>query len=365
MDDKRIIDGYEEKFNFQLDGRLVILAENAGADKPFLVCLARWDNPLGAEVYYDASVTSDYLEAVRKFIRQETVLLDALDLRRDLSGLPFQALTAADCVPGGMESDMKGKLVVVKPEVLSPEARSAEYQLGICRGGFGSRPGSFGTAVFIDSLLDGETRRYERYEIAGVVDPERLPEWAKAKMRELAPVCYNDQQSNVADGEMGGQPANGKQMEPSVKSKLSEVEKNAACAASIDRAIQASYLGNNHYDLKAAVSSVMGEHGAGRVAAVLAANLSEADYDGRFSAQNKAWAKDFREDLHGDATSGIVLNTHRAVLDGFVTRFRETRGALADKKPSIHSVIDNAKQEAAAQNAERPKGRAKGQGIEK
>jgi len=580
LDDKRIIDGYEEKFNFQLDGRLVILAESAGADKPFLVCCARWDNPLGAEVYYDASVHSDYLEAVRKFIRQETVLLDALDLHRGLSSLPFQALTAADCVPGGMESDMKGKLVVVKPEVLSPEFRSAEHQLGVCRGGFGSRPDSSGTAVFIDSLFNGETSRFERYEIAGVADLTRLPEWAKVRLKELEPAAYdtqklgqliskernsqadNDSQAELESRQVGAnrnnkaqadpapdvlngvtmsageakmealllsgnenrfgiyqvrdggearkylfasteelesqglninrdnyqlvytapftdrieylsdrypvlnkifhdfnverpddfhgrsvsvsdiillkwggqtsahfvdsfgfvevdgflnndkaqsaahetapldpferheiasaadlarhpewakakmrdmepashnsqktvavnegksrQPSNGAQTKTAIKNKYAEARANADCAVSIDKAVQASYQGEYRYDLKAAVKMVTEEYGARRVAAVLAANLSGADYDGRFSSQNKAWARDFCGNLRDDVPTRVVLNTHRAILDGFVTRFREVYGELLNKKPSLYAVMDDAKQKAAVQNAGRP-----------
>ena len=359
MNDKRNIDGYGELFNFQLAGRLVILAENAKADEPFLVCLARWDNPLGAEVYYDASITSDYLEAVKKFIRQEAVLLDALGLQRDLSSLPFKALTAADCVPQGMESDIKSKLVVIKPEALSPEYRSAEYQLGICRTGFGCRPDASGTAVYIDKLSNGETSRFERYEIAGVADPARLPEWAKVKLRELESASLGNQESDLVYGEQAGRPA------PKVDGKQTDVERNAACAASIDKAIQASYLGDYRYDLKAAAKSVTEEYGARRVAAVLAANLSDADYDGRFSAANKAWARNYGEQPDTGAQPRIVINTHRAILDGFVTKFRGIYEGTPNKKPSLHHLMDTTKQELAAKNVERPKNASKSNDIEK
>ena len=366
MDEKRNIDGYEEKFSFQLAGRLVILAENTGADKPFLVCCARWDNPFGAEVYYDSAVMSDYLDAVRKFIKQEAVLLDALDLQRGLSSLPFRPMTVADCVPGGMDEDIKGKLVVIKPEVLSPEYRSMEHQLGICRGGFGSRPGSSGTAVFIDKLFNGETSRFERSDIAGVADAARLPECAKARFAELGSACANSQSPNEVSKGLS-QPAENVVTVSEKKSKQSEADKNAACAASIDKAIQASYQGEYRYDLKTAIKTVMEEFGARRVAAVLAANIVDAEYDGRFSVANKTWARNFYEQAYsGDTPLHVVVNTHKAILDGFVTKFRNMHENVQNRKPTVHGLMDSAKQEiAVAQNSVQRNNYPKSHGIEK
>jgi hypothetical protein len=179
---KRNIDGYLELNSFNISGRVVILAEKTGADEPYLVCEGRWDNPLGVTEYYNAIVTDDYLEAVGEFVRRETGLLDFLNHERTRSGLSFQTLTAADCVSGGLNENIEGKVIIIKPEALAREFRSAEHMLKICHGGNGSRPEARGNAVFCENLYDGKQSRFERYDILGVADLSKIPEWAREKL---------------------------------------------------------------------------------------------------------------------------------------------------------------------------------------
>jgi hypothetical protein len=181
----RNLDGYEEKLSIQLAGRVLILGENPKTDVPYLVCLAKRDNPLNIEEYYNAAVTYDYLEAMRRFTDELDTLLIGLEQERAAFPTIQPTLTAADCVPNGLNEDLKGKLVVIKPEVLSPEYRTADHQLKIVQGGFGASPNARGNAVFCKDLYSDKETRFERYDIAGVIDPAKLPEWAKQK---LAPV---------------------------------------------------------------------------------------------------------------------------------------------------------------------------------
>ena len=367
MDEKINIEGYEEIFKFQLAGQLVVLAENAKADKPFLVCCVSWNSGFGSEIYYDDFVTSDYLEAVRKFIKQEAVLLDALDLRRDLSSLPVRPLTAEDSIPFSMYDDITGKVVVIKPEALRPECRSAEYQLGVCAEGVGRGPESVGAAVWIDNIFSGEPNSFRRSDIAGIADPTRVPDWAKSRCKAMAPAGTENRKNDMEVKERSGKPEDIARAVPDKEKKQTEAEVNAACAASIDKAIQQCYQGDYRYDLKTAIKTVTEEFGAQRVAAALAANLVGAEYDGRFSAANKAWAKSISEKINGGGTLPFVnINTHRAVLDGFVTKFRGTLEEPPNKKPSLHSLINSTKQEmAVAKKSEQPKNIPKSHDIEK
>jgi hypothetical protein len=118
---KRSIEGYEEKFCIQLAGQYIILAENLSAAKPYLVCNAKSDNTLGLEEYSDGVVTGSYIEAVRIFLRRADGLAEALENERRASSLPFHTLTAADCIPVEPDVGWKGKVVIVKPEILSPD----------------------------------------------------------------------------------------------------------------------------------------------------------------------------------------------------------------------------------------------------
>jgi hypothetical protein len=178
---KRNIEGYEEITSIQLAGRVVVLAENPKAAEPYLVCNIKWDNPLGMEERYDAAATDNYLEAIGEFIHRQNVLLGELRDERT-PGFPFQKLTAADCIPFGSDTDLNGKAIVIKPEALAPEYRTAEIQLKIVLGGFGASPDSRGSAVFCKDLYSGKESRFERQDVLGLADMERLPEWAKAKL---------------------------------------------------------------------------------------------------------------------------------------------------------------------------------------
>jgi hypothetical protein len=84
-----------------------------------------------------------------------------------------------------LDESLKGKLIVISPDVLAPEYRSAEYQYAVCTGGFGAQPEARGHAVFVKNLYSGETSRFERRDVLGVADVAKLPEWAKEKLTAM------------------------------------------------------------------------------------------------------------------------------------------------------------------------------------
>jgi uncharacterized protein YbaA (DUF1428 family) len=117
-------------------------------------------------------------------------------------------------------------------------------------------------------------------------------------------------------------------------------ELNAECGRAIDQAI----IDNNYelyrYDLKAAARAVIEEFGADRVAWVIASNVNDANYDGRFSNTNKAWANEVET-----PKPDIYLQTHKAVLDGFVDSFRK----IEKEKPSLMAAIAVAEKKSKAE----------------
>lgn len=94
-------------------------------------------------------------------------------------------LDAGDCVPGGMDADLKGRVVALREEALRPEYRTASHQLMLATGGFGCSPGSRGRAVFATNLYSGEQERWSREDILGVVAETTLPAWAYEKLERL------------------------------------------------------------------------------------------------------------------------------------------------------------------------------------
>ncbi|MCL2774875.1 MAG: DUF3849 domain-containing protein [Oscillospiraceae bacterium] len=116
---------------------------------------------------------------------------------------------------------------------------------------------------------------------------------------------------------------------------------NVECGQAIDKAIIDCNYEQYRYDLKTAAKNVIEEFGVDRAAWVLASNVNHNDWDGRLSNTNKAWAKEFdtlKPDVH--------LNTHLAILDGFVDRFREA----VREKPSLLDTLNKNEQKSKQQS---------------
>ena len=100
---------------------------------------------------------------------------------------------------------------------------------------------------------------------------------------------------------------------------------NIACRAAIERAIAENFDGMRLRN--DAASPVLREFGSERVLFVLANTVQHKDWDGRFSRENKAWAAAFS--IEPDVVMGMdrrvqfVVNSHPAVLDGFIRMARE------------------------------------------
>ena len=100
---------------------------------------------------------------------------------------------------------------------------------------------------------------------------------------------------------------------------------NIACKEAVEAAVKENFDGMhlNHN----AVRTVLEEYGAERMAYVLSATLQRKSWDGRFSKSNKEWVEQtyIPENMvmGRDLNSELEVNSHPAVLDGFVDLFRE------------------------------------------
>jgi ribosome-associated translation inhibitor RaiA len=189
LQEKRNFNGYEELHEIQINGRLVFLGENPGAEEQYMVGEFKNDNPLGLYESTWAGLTNDYLEALDKF---NDFLEDNINIvkteresRDKMHSVEHIMLTAVHCVPNGLNEDLTGKVIIIKPEVLTPEFRRSDHQLKICTGGFGANPNSRGNAVFCTDLFSDKGSRFERHDVLGVADTQRLPEWAVRKIKSM------------------------------------------------------------------------------------------------------------------------------------------------------------------------------------
>lgn len=95
---------------------------------------------------------------------------------------------------------------------------------------------------------------------------------------------------------------------------------NIACKKAIEDAIRQSFDGMH---LKEdCVKGVIEQFGFKRTAWVLANTIQQKEWDGRFSPANKEWAKQVFIPPDDNHNSLFVVNSHPAVLDGFVNPYR-------------------------------------------
>lgn len=184
-DEKRMIENYEVKQAIHLAGGEVVLAEDASAAEPFMVCDCSWDNPFSVEVYTNIMVSADYLEVMKEFLDRAARRIELIEQERSKRGVSHIPLTTDDCIPGSRGWNYENRLIVIQPEKITPSARTADHQLLIDTGGNGCDPDARGNAVFCTNLFTGKATRWERYHVAGVIRPDRMPEWAVQKLAAL------------------------------------------------------------------------------------------------------------------------------------------------------------------------------------
>ena len=174
---------YKITHQFRIGGRTLVLGHNPeDHETPYLVCYQ--DFGLGFPRFTEAVGSDDYLEIVELFSQRLQQQIEAVKQQRAERNLPFTALTREHCRRREPEESLEGKLVIVKASNISPEYRSADYQLGYALGGFGCKPGAGGRAVFFEELYSGERSRWDVGDILGIADLDKLPEWAKTKVAE-------------------------------------------------------------------------------------------------------------------------------------------------------------------------------------
>lgn len=103
------------------------------------------------------------------------------------------------------------------------------------------------------------------------------------------------------------------------------LRENISCKDAIEEAIRRDFDGMH---LKGdCVRRIIEQYGFKRTAWVLSNTLQQKEWDGRFSPQNKEWARKTFIPGEGRCTEYLV-ESHPAVLNGFVSQFREKLQAL-------------------------------------
>lgn len=116
---------------------------------------------------------------------------------------------------------------------------------------------------------------------------------------------------------------------------------NMLCKEAIEQSIMDNYR-DNRLDADAVWRDVTAQFGAERTAFVLAMTVREKDFDGRFSRENKAWAKSQPlppdPEHRGLYCSYVVDKAHPILTDALVTHARRE----LERKPSVKEKLQSA-----------------------
>lgn len=72
------------------------------------------------------------------------------------------------------DSDMTGKIVVLRKDVHKPAFQDIKYLIFRCEGGFGCKPFTSGSAVFGVYLHGGEHARVNKQDVERYATPEEV-----------------------------------------------------------------------------------------------------------------------------------------------------------------------------------------------
>ena len=116
---------------------------------------------------------------------------------------------------------------------------------------------------------------------------------------------------------------------------------NVLCKEAIEQSVRDNYR-DNRLDTDAVWRDVTAQFGPERTAFVLATTVREKGYDGRFSRENKAWAKSQPlppdPEHRGRYCSYVVDKAHPVLTDALVTHARRE----LEKKPSVKEKLQSA-----------------------
>lgn len=182
----RMDDHWEVKLAVFVGGHEIVFAEDKRNPKsPYFVGDCSYDNSFGVPEYTNCIGTENFLEAVCEYAHRIQIQAELVRQERSEHGVGDEPLTQDACLSGGLGEDITGKLVVIRPDVMHPDRRTADHQYFLADGGNGCRAASIGCAVFGQNLYTGKRSRWERYDILGIADHEKLPTWAKDRLKAL------------------------------------------------------------------------------------------------------------------------------------------------------------------------------------
>ena len=184
-DEKRMAGDYEITHSIHIGDNELVMGENLNSQTgDFYMVADCIQNDIFIR-YENCYVSKDFTELAEIFAQRLTEQIQKLKSEHEKITVPKNFITMDMCTPVKYEDSILNKVIVIKPQVLRSEHRISVNQLYLATGGNGSYGNARGSAVFCTNLYTQKNTRFERHNVMGTVEPEKLPEWAKDNLAEI------------------------------------------------------------------------------------------------------------------------------------------------------------------------------------
>lgn len=176
----RMVNDYEIIHSFYVGEKEVIVGEDKNAEYRYF-CGYYESNDI-FERAVNCCMSNDYLEIMKIYCdrtKEQVELCEAKDIKGG------EIITPDMCEPCKSNINLSKQIVVLKPELLRREYQNEYHQLFYVTGGNGAKPNSLGTKVYGCVLKSGKQFYVRRDEIMGIMDKDKLPEWANKSLAKL------------------------------------------------------------------------------------------------------------------------------------------------------------------------------------
>lgn len=176
----RMVNDYEIIHSFYVGEKEVIVGEDENAEYRYF-CGYYETNELFSQAV-NCQLSNDYLEIMQIYCDRTKEQVE-LCKSKEIEGA--EPITADMCDPCKSDTDLTKQIVVLKSDSLRREYQNEYHQLMYVTGGNGAKPNSRGTKVYGYDLKSKEHFYVRRDKIMGVMDKDKLPEWANKSLAKL------------------------------------------------------------------------------------------------------------------------------------------------------------------------------------
>ena len=182
-DGKEYAGEYEVVQSMEVGEKRFVLGCNDALAEPFMVANFRTKLDGLFSEYYEVGVSDDYMGILGEYLQRQQTAYAELVKQREARGSDGTVFGIEDCLPEAGKQRFVNRIVVMAPATLAPEFRIKEDQLLYVLGGNGAEPDSRGTKVYARDCWTGERFYVRRSDILGIIQPEKLPDWARQNAR--------------------------------------------------------------------------------------------------------------------------------------------------------------------------------------